>query len=89
MSMPVAMPMLASMKARSSVDALPLAPGACGQPPMPASVRVEAGDADFERRVDVGQREAARVVEVAAPEAVAGDAAAPARTGRAPCAGSA
>ena len=86
-SMPVSMPMLASMKARSSLEALPLAPGACGQPPMPASDRVEAGDADLERGVDVGQREAARVVEVAAPEAVAGDAAAPARTGRAPRAG--
>ena len=77
MSRPVATPMLSSMNARSSVATLPLAPGACGQPPMPASDRVEAVDADLERRADVGQREAARVVEVAAPEAVAGDARGP------------
>ena len=34
---PVSIPIASSMKARSSVLALPLAPGACGQPPMPAS----------------------------------------------------
>src|SRR3990167_2699712 len=35
--MPVRTPQACSMKAKSSLAALPLAPGACGQPPMPAS----------------------------------------------------
>ena len=63
--------------------------GACGQPPMPPQAGIEARDAQLQRRVDVGQAQAARVVEVAAVEPVAGDRAAPPRTARAPCAGSA
>jgi hypothetical protein len=72
-SMPVSTPIEASMKARSSVEALPLAPGACGQPPMPASEASKRCTPEFEGRVAIGEREAARVVEVAAPELVAGN----------------
>ena len=36
-SMPVSKPIASSMKTRSSVATLPLAPGACGQPPSPPS----------------------------------------------------
>ena len=71
-SWPVSMPMLASMYARSSVATLPLAPGACGQPPMPPRQASKRVMPNCERCVDVGQAQAARVVEVAAVELVAG-----------------
>ena len=71
-SMPVSISMSSSMCTRSSVTALPDAPGAYGHPPKPADRRVEAGHAAVERGDDVGERGAARVVEVQ-PDPIARD----------------
>ena len=43
--MPVSSPMLRNIQARSSVATLPLAPGACGQPQMPAELARPYADA--------------------------------------------
>ena len=66
--------MASSMNTRSSVTMLPVAPGANGQPPSPASELSKVVTPDVEPRDHVGQPLAARVVQVQAGEVlVAGD----------------
>ena len=69
--MPVSKPIASSMKTRSSVAMLPLAPGACGQPPRPPSEASNERMPTSSAATTLARPGAARVVEMGRVEPVA------------------